>query len=214
MKKPHYTRVALLTLGYLIATSLSSSAAVMTQVGPGSGISTDLSDGIGSARLNFDKVTIPSLAAGNYDVVDFEYTASGLLAGDVQPFLASLSGTEYTILWAGPIATDSGVAGLKTITFTPESQSFTLAAETIVYAGFNSVHGVIPLANNVGNSAHNTITDFTLTSGDTIIPTLADLSRTYAFEINVIAIPEPATFAMLAAGMTGLMSVMLRRRRS
>ena len=32
--------------------------------------------------------------------------------------------------------------------------------------------------------------------------------------ISITVIPEPATFAMLAAGMTGLMSVMLRRRRS
>ena len=99
-----------------------------------------------------------------------------------------------------------------------ESGTFTLAASTDIYAGFftsGSGSGIIALdADNSGSGSSVTNHDNTpsppASVGDPVTGFSHTLGRTYAFAINVTAIPEPSSVALLGLG--GL-ALLLRRRR-
>ena len=129
--------------------------------------------------------------------------------------LLSGSPSSYTTVWVGS-AFDPTADGVQTIL---ETTSFTLADPTTIYAGFfteGSGSGIIALdANSSGSGSSSTDHDSSFAAptgaGQTVDGfSNAGLGRTYAFEINVDPVPEPATMSLLALG--GLM--MLKRRRN
>jgi len=101
--------------------------------------------------------------------------------------------------------------GIVGITYPPLSELLTLTAETQVYAGVYREGRAA-----VWYSAVASPTNYDLGPSEPTAPgqTITDfddptLSRTYAYEINVALIPEPATLTLLGLGALGL----LRRRR-
>lgn len=199
----------LLVVGVVMAVSLQTQA---VQIGAGSGIPAGILDSAGS-RLNIDNTVFPNLPAATYDVVDFEYSASAN-PGNLQPFLAALTGAnQYTVLWVGPTASSPG-AGINTVPYAPGTEQFTLGAATDVYAGFNASSNTVFFG--AGLTDHNNPALFGITPGSVIGPfTNNNLGRSYAFEINVARaqniIPEPATASL---GLLALSGLAMRRRRT
>lgn len=167
------------------------------QIGPGSGIPAAGVDGAGS-RLNIDETVFPNLAAGTYDVLDFEYSAAPIAATNIQPFLAELTGANtYSVLWVGPTVPSPPAGGITTIPFVPGLEQFTLPAATDVYAGFNTDGPNVFFG--AGLTDHNNPANFGIAPGSIISGfTNPNLGRSYAFEINVAeaVVPEPSSIAI------------------
>ena len=207
------TRMPLfLALAVAIVAMETPVANASIQVGAGSGLAAGSVDSAGS-RLNIDNTIFPNLATGTYDVLDFEYSAS-TNRGNVQPFLAVLTGTDmYDVIWVGPTMASPVLGGIETVSFGLGTQQFTLAAATDVYAGFNASSNTVYFG--AGTTDHNTSADFGIVVGDSIGPfSHNDLNRSYAFEINVeqSAIPEPTTFIVWS--LLGLSAVGTSYRRN
>ncbi len=189
---------------------------VAATIGPGPDITqADDQDTPGAERLNVDKSMSVVLAAGEYNVTDWRLNVyENTQGGTITPMLLSGSPSTYTTLWVGS-AFNPTADGVQTV---PETGTFTLAVPTTVYAGFFTEglgSGIIALdANNSGSGNSSTDHDsgFTAPTGaGDIVDGFSNpgLGRTYAFEINVDPVPEPATMSLLALG--GL--IMLKRRK-
>jgi hypothetical protein len=161
-------------------------------IGPGSDItSAGQQDTPNQERLNVDRTVYTNLADGTYNVDDFRLNVfDHNQGGTITPMLLSGAPSSYTTLWVGS-AFDPTSIGDQTV---PESGSFTLAVATDVYAGFftaGSGSGIIALdQNNVGSGNSQTDHDTAFTAptgpGETVTDfSNPNLSRTYAFEINV-----------------------------
>ncbi|MBT3201807.1 MAG: PEP-CTERM sorting domain-containing protein [Phycisphaerales bacterium] len=202
---------------YAMSNAVSILAPTAAMIGPGADITdANKQDTPGAERLNVDTSTSALLAAGEYNVTDWQLNVyENTQGGTITPILLTGSPSSYTTLWVGS-AFDPTVDGVQMV---PETGTFTLAAPTIVYAGFFTEglgSGIIALNdNNSGSGSSSTDHDangFTVPTGagqpvDSI--SHPGLNRTYAFEINVDPVPEPATMSLLALG--GL--AILRRRR-
>ena len=162
-------------------------------IGPGADITeaTD-NDIVDGERLNIDN-TFTTLAAGTYNVTDWQLNVvmSNAGTGEVTPMLLTGTPPSYSILWLGA-AFDPEVNGLQTA---PETGSFTLEAPTDIYAGFFTTNLGSEI---IGTDADNSGSGFSSTDHDNdfIAPTdvgqtvgdfsHAGLGRTYAFGINVV----------------------------
>ncbi|MFT5496972.1 MAG: hypothetical protein ACI9TH_002373 [Kiritimatiellia bacterium] len=183
-------------------------------IGPGSGISNAINqDTPGEDRLNVERL-FTTLSAGTYRVSDWSLNVlDHAQGGSITPMLLTGSGGNYSTLWLGssfdPSSNGDQMVG--------ESGTFTLPSTGEVFAGFYTQgggSGIIALdAANAGNFG---LTDhansFTAPSGlgESVTGfSNPGLSRTYAFEINVQAIPEPSAFSLLIFGSFALFA---RRR--
>ncbi len=162
-------------------------------IGPGADITEATENDIADQeRLNVDG-TFTTLAAGTYNVTDWQLNVvmSNAGTGEVTPMLLTGTSPSYSILWIGA-AFDPEVDGIQTA---PETGSFILEAPTDVYAGFFTTNLGSEI---IGTDADNSGSGFSSTDHDNdfIAPTAigetvgdfshSGLGRTYAFEINVV----------------------------
>ncbi len=200
----------------------AGAANAATLIGPGSGI-TDATDQDtpGEDRLNVDRTTFVTLVAGTYSVDDWRLNVhTHSEGGTITPMLLSGTPANYTTVWVGS-AFDPDSDGVQTVA---ASGTFTLAVSTDIYAGFFTSglgSGIIGLDGNNSGSG-TSITDHDNNgfnaptgAGQTVeslngFSHAGNLTRTYAFEINVSEVPEPSSVALLGLG--GL-ALALRRRR-
>ena len=199
-------------------------------IGPGSStaagiLDNGMSGGSNSfaGRLNISR-EFTNLAAGSYNVKSFSWKElDESTNADLQPFLAKLTDATnrvYEILWAGPIGTGNGGAGEYSVSYMGES--FSLAAATDVYAGFNQEANIIPfnIRSIVATTDHQGTElgpDFSLTAGDSYTGfSRPNLPREYAFDIEVepTAVPEPSSIAVFAIGAVGIVGLRIRRRKN
>ncbi|MFP6881512.1 MAG: hypothetical protein VCA34_11205, partial [Roseibacillus sp.] len=140
-------------------------------------------------RLNVS-LKFRNLTAGSYDVSSWLLNVHTHTIGSVTPMLLTGAPSSYTTLWIGS-PYDPTANGIQTA---PESGSFTLDADTDVYAGFFTTElgsGIIALdQNNTGTGTHATDHDnlfVTPTMPGELVTDFshAALGRSYAFEINV-----------------------------
>ncbi|MDA0811970.1 MAG: PEP-CTERM sorting domain-containing protein [Verrucomicrobia bacterium] len=211
-----------------IAAGFIGNASAATIIGAGTGIlllqganvAVDTpSDGTSDqSRQNLDDTFTATLAAGVYSINSFSYQAGQ--TGSVIPYLAKLTAANtYEILGVGDQIDVTTLNADVTVPFGGSNQ-FTLTGSTVVYAGIvnptgpgsqnpiklnyasgstvdhdNNADGLISQAvvgGSVGGFAH------------------ANLGRSYAFSIEVDAIPEPSS-AILS--LLGVAVIGLRRRR-
>jgi len=189
-------------------------------IGPGSAITEALQqDTPGADRLNVDRTTFVTLAAGTYNVDDWWLNVfDNTEGGTITPMLLSGAPSSYTTVWLGS-AFDPTSDGVQTV---PEAGNFTLAAATDIYAGFFTAgqgSGIIALdQNNVGSGNSSTDHDNAFTAPTGIGQAVtefsnANLPRTYAFEVNVSPVPEPSTFVLAGLGLLSLIAFGRRRKR-
>jgi hypothetical protein len=140
-------------------------------------------------RLNVS-LKFRNLTAGSYDVSSWLLNVHTHTIGSVTPMLLTGAPSSYTTLWIGS-PYDPTANGIQTAL---ESGSFTLDADTDVYAGFFTTElgsGIIALdQNNSGTGTHATDHDnlfVTPTMPGELVTDFshAVLGRSYAFEINV-----------------------------
>lgn len=186
-----------------------------TLIGPGAEITqATAQDTPGEERLNVDRTTFVTLAAGTYSVNDWRLNVfSHTEGGTITPILVSGTPASYTAEWIG-VAFDPTSNGVQTVA---ASGTFTLNAPTDIYAGFFTAglgSGIIAL-DPINSGSGSSITDHDnsptppASVGDPVAGfSHAGISRTYAFEINVDVVPEPSV-----AGLVGLGSIFLIRRR-
>ena len=90
--------------------------------------------GAGSRRLNVSELNTVALSAGTHQVGQFDFKATP--GGTLTPFLAILTGTDtYETVWVGS-AVSPTIDGVDRIDYAAGSETFTLAADATVYAGF------------------------------------------------------------------------------
>jgi hypothetical protein len=159
-------------------------------IGPGVNITNaTIQDIQNGERLNVS-LRFTNLAAGSYDVSDWLLNVHTHTIGSVTPMLLTGVPPSYTTLWIGSPydPTDNGIQAV------PESGSFTLDADTDVYAGFFTTElgsGIIALdINNSGTGTHATDHDNAFTPPSMVGDQVGDFShanlgRSYAFEITV-----------------------------
>ncbi len=163
---------------------LPSGDAAVIQVGAGADLSAGSLDGSGS-RLNIDNSIYPAVDAGvTYDVLSFQYKASTNV-GNVQPFLAVLTGTNtYEVIWVGPTLQSPPLGGIATVAYDLGTYQITRPTDTDVYAGFNASTNTVYYG--AGVTDHNNQALFSIGVGSTIGPfSNNNLSRSYAFEVNL-----------------------------
>ena len=189
-------------------------------IGPGYGIANVLTDSSGG-RLIVDNFNPMTLGPGTYNVLSFNYDAA--LAGDVQPFLAILTGTNlYQAIAVGATLNVPGAVQDTSVAF-GGSNVFTLSSTTVVYGGIASFgQNPIPLNQNAGFTDHEgggqPASSYSVTLGGQV-PfdgsfSNPDIGRVYAFSITVrpAAVPEPSSMMLGLVGVFGLIVMSFRRR--
>lgn len=187
------------------------------RAGAGAGIASALQqDTPGSERLNVDLLFL-TLTPGTYRVSNWELNVfDHTQGGTITPMLLTRGPSSYTTLWLGADL-DPTANGAQTVS---ESGVFTLNATTEIYAGFftkGGGSGIIALDSTNAGAGNFSLTDhdssFTapVATGETVGAfSNAGLARTYAFGINVVPVPEPGSFGLLALG--GLAVLAYRRK--
>jgi len=181
-----------------LALSLTAHAATV-QIGPGADLAgATLVDTPGQDRLNVEHDAI-ALGAGTYDVLDFQLNVVGhTQGGTITPMLLTGAPSTYTTLWVGD-AFDPTANGQQTAaTYTPGSETFTLASAGSVFAGiFTQSGGAAIIGFAGGGTTSHDGNGFTAPTG--VGQTVDGFShssivRSYAFEINIddTAGPLPA----------------------
>ncbi len=183
---------AVLTLGLLALTPLTTRAT--TLIGVGAGPAGSSIDGAGG-RTNIDRLQYRHLPAGTYSIDDFSFHGVSI-NGTVQPFLSTEASGIFTPIWAGGVG--GAVLGANTVTYTPGSQQFTLSAPTKIYSGFTMTADAVGFAGG-GTTAHH---------GSVLTPTVGSpmpafghptLGRTYSTGLSVTGLTT-VTSAQLGAG--------------
>jgi len=173
-------------------------------------------------RQNINTTNTVVLGAGTYQAVSWSYNAAADATNGatqpVFPFLTMVNGGgDHTVVAFGlTIDTDPGVN--TGVSFGGANNTFTLTGDTTIAAGVQN-----PSGDGIQNSIL-TDTDFGITdhanSGNfddaaSVGATLnsfghANLTRTYGFSIEVVAVPEPSTFLLSLIAVAGFCGI--RRR--
>ena len=173
--------LALVALGPGIGTMQAQ-----TQIGIGADHDGSDVDSAGT-RMNIEKFddTFQMLPAGTYDVTGFEYSNS-TDTSEIQPFLVVNAGadSEYSVIWIGPTEEAPGDDDIVTTPYDAGSQQFTLTDEGEVYAGFNAAGPSVKFGAGLTDHANPANFDIELES-EIFDFGHANLSRSYAFQINV-----------------------------
>ena len=170
---------------------------VLGQVGPGQDLaSASNADDPGGDRLNVDLTNVQTLEAGTYNVRNFQLNVINKDAGTggsgtITPMLLTESGGSYNVIWIGD-AFDPTTNGQQTAaTFNLGDETFTLGSTTNVYAAFftqNAGADIIAYADGSGLTDHDNAFTAPALVGDTVTDiSHTNLTRSYAFEINVTA---------------------------
>ena len=190
--------IAILLAAGLVFALGSAAQAATIQIGPGADLGgTPNNDTANQERLNVDRTDTAVLAAGTYDVLDFQLNVSDADTGDgnagtITPMLLMGSPGSYTTLWVGD-AFDPTVTGQQTAaTYASGVETFTVGTPGEVFAGLftgNNGSAVPVLTTTTGTTDHDG-NGFTAPTGagDTVDGfSHVGLGRAYAFEINVDA---------------------------
>ena len=183
--------------GLVLALAPVAEAATM-QIGPGADLGgATTADIAGFERLNVARTDTLTLVAGTYDVLDFQlnvlnHNTGDAGAGTITPMLLTGEPSTYTTLWVGSAFDPTSLGQQTPATYTPGTQTFTLAATGTVYGGiFTGSNGsAIPaLANGVGSTDHDGNGYTAPTGAGQTVSGISNpvLGRTYAFEINIDA---------------------------
>lgn len=158
------------------------------------------------------------LPAGTYTIIDFNSAVTGADGTrGLVPLLVTGSPSTYTTIWVGPTFTP-GTSGIQNVTYTPNSQTFTLLSAATVYAGANSVNGPLLDFQGGGSTDHKGSPGFGPIVVNQVLTgfTNPGLGRTYSFNLMVDLAPppapEPSSLALLSLGLVGVITH--RRRKS
>jgi fibronectin-binding autotransporter adhesin len=137
----------ILVVGVLVC----GAAHAAVTIGPGD-INETEHDMAGGGFVCVDLVNPATLPAGTYSASAFSYRFAG--AGTIQPFVAVAGGDSYTPVALGDAVTLGGASDWTTSAF-GGLDTFTLASDTAVYAGFYRSEGFpcpIGFGDNTGSS--------------------------------------------------------------
>jgi hypothetical protein len=157
-----------------------------------------------------------TLAAGTYTATTLNTQFTGTPQGTITPFLAVASGNGYTPIAIGSAIDASSATPAFASTAFGGSDRFTLTSATTVYAGVYSTS-----TGNMAVGFDNGVGSTYITYGYADAPVLGQalsgnnigqFSRTYDFSINVSAVPELSTWAMMLAGFGALAFAGYRRK--
>lgn len=194
--------------------SATSSQAVPVQIGNATTISGIID---GGTPTNVDLVAPMLLAAGTYNVTDFNTAISAANGvNSLVPFLVTGSPSTYTTIWVGPGFTPT-TNGINNVSYAPNAQTFTLLSPATVYAGVNTVGG--PLLDLIfsGTTDHDGSPGFGPIALNQVLSGFSNpgLGRAYSFNLIVdlvpVPAPEPSSVVLLGLGLLGLATH--RRRR-
>lgn len=216
--------VAVATAGLAMsahAVTIGAGVGILQAAGANNAFDTPSNGTTDQSRQNLDDSFFVSLPAGTYQATIWEYNAGQ--AGSVTPYLAILTGSDaYEIIAVGSPRDITGGFGVDTTVAFGGSDTFTLASATNVYAGITNPK--LPGSQNPINTnlASGRTVDHDNNADGNMSPAVvggsvtgfghANLSRSYAFSINVDPIPEPTSALLSSLGVVGLLFGTRRRR--
>jgi hypothetical protein len=204
------------------AQTVGAGVGILDLPGANNAVDTSTDGTTDQSRQNLDRSFTATLPAGEYMGATWTYRAGQV--GSVIPYLAQSTGQNtYSILAVGD-QIDVGSDGLNMdITVPFGGSSFLLAGDTEIFGGIVNPTGAgsqNPILTNLNSGAfmdHDNNADGNLSpavvGGSVDGFGHANLARSYAFSIDIRQVPEPTSIATLLAS-TGLVAVLLRRRRS
>ncbi len=203
---------------------LGTASAVTIGFGPNvtTPVQDTMSDGTNNQmRQNINITDVVTLGPGTYQAISWDYQAApDATNGATQPvfpFLTILNGAaSHTVLAFGStIDTEPGIQNL--VAFGGTNNTFTLTSDTTIAAGVQNPSGAgiqnsIMTDTSFGVTDHANSLNFDEAGG--VGNTLdnfghANLTRTYAFSIEVVQVPEPSSALLVFLGG----AVAFRRRR-
>lgn len=200
------------------ATIIGAGPGILSLEGANNAVDTPSDGTTDQSRQNLDDTFTATLAAGVYSINSFSYQAGQ--TGSVIPYLAKLTSADtYEILGVGDQIDVTTLDADVTVAFGGSNQ-FTLSESTEVYAGIVNPTGAGSQNPIKTNLASGSTVDHDNNADGLISPAVvggtvdgfghANLSRSYAFSVEVDAVPEPSS-ALLS--LLGVAVIGFRRRR-
>ena len=225
MKRIGKKQVALLAAVALTSTSgaavIGAGVGILDAEGANNTVDTSSDGTSDQSRVNIDITFTSTLGPGIYEATSWTFQSGQ--TGSVIPYIAvrtSENPRAYDIIGVGAQVDVAAVTG-SPVTVPFGGSSFELTEETEIFAGINNP----PVAGSQNpistNLAFSGVVDHNNNSqGEIHLPVVgesvdgfghANLSRSYAFSINVEPVPEPSSMLLLLASVGGFLSI--RRRK-
>ena len=214
------TAGAMLFAQHASAETVGAGIGILDLPNPNIAVDTSTDGTTDQSRQNVDISFTATLGAGEYAGTNWSFRAGQV--GSVIPYLASKTGDHtYSILAVGA-QVDVGQDMLdQDITLPFGGASFMLGADTTIYGGITNPTEAGSQNPVYTNLASGSFMDHDNNADGLLSPAVVggtvdglghtDLARSYAFSIDVNAVPEPAT-AFSAAVLVGLTGIAMRRR--